>query len=146
MSNISIDISTHVLGKMSVKYPWSVGEMSVDHPLALYQPTCLHNLYRSLYNQTSIMTLFASRSSIIVEYCSSVNHVTTNILTNTSADMSIKVPHKIHDPSSLPLLWLFEICLTFLYFYQYWQWFPSVLKYSRTSIIWTRRDLSKKSG
>ena len=47
-------------------------------------------------NVISLYTVY-QRTSIVDQYIGSVNQVMADILTNTSADMSIKAPQKILD-------------------------------------------------
>ena len=79
----------------------SVGEASVKCP-------CNHRLYWSIYTSVIISTKYRSRhwfliGQLSVKYRSNVDWVMTDISTDTSAKMSIKAPHKMHDPFSLIL-------------------------------------------
>ena len=80
----------------SAKCQWSIGEVSVYHPL-----------YRPMYMLVTILTKCRSWhwllvSWVSVEYQLSVSQVTTDVLsdvsTDTSVNMPIKASHKIHDP------------------------------------------------
>ena len=94
-------------------YQESVGEASVKCP-------CNHRLYWSIYTSVIISTKYRSRhwfliGQLSVKYRSNVDWVMTDISTDTSAKMSIKAPHKMHDPFSL-ILYHHDIIIFYNFF------------------------------